>query len=98
MAVLPVAVLVALLAAGCAGTGGYGPRASAPSGPPEHRDGWWHGCNSGITAAYSGHPDAFRIHDRYRENDAYRDGYDAGYQACFEHERKYPKMRARSAG
>ncbi len=83
--------LIAVLAVGlaaCVGT-------RIPAGSPEaYVEGWGHGCDTGYAEAgrgthlFAGYKDGAR----YGEDPEYTEGWDAGYEHCFEEERRTPWM------
>ncbi len=84
----------ALLAvAGLAGCVTTGPMA-VPDGPPGFRQGYVDGCRSGLGDALRDGLEAQYRKDegRYRDDDAYRRGWDEGHGACYEEELKAPRM------
>ena len=65
----------------------------APPGPPEYRQGYAAGCDSGYAAALHPYYRSRRDWPMYRGNQLYRTGWDEGYGACKD---RYNAIRAGS--
>ena len=78
----------------CACTTGLVNPQVPPPGSPIFQDGYLNGCTSGFSdAGRDGYEtDYFRDDVRYASEGDYRKGWDDGYGACFEEEKRTPKM------
>ena len=65
-----------------------------PPGSPAFADGYVHGCYSGFTdAGRDGYQQDYRKDTvRYAREPDYKQGWDQGYAACFEEEKRHPKV------
>lgn len=70
------------------------PQVPPPGGSPAFDEGYVDGCLTGFQdAGRDGYQQAGRKDQaRYLSAADYRAGYDQGYQACFEEERRNPKL------
>lgn len=87
------AALAVALAAAC--TPGLVNPEAPPAGPPAFQEGYLHGCTAGfVDAGREGYQGILRPGDetRYRREPDYRRGFDEGSRACFEEERRRPRM------
>jgi hypothetical protein len=95
---LAAAGAVTLLAA-CTGNL-VNPQVPPPGSSPGFQDGYVDGCLSGFTDAGR---DGYQLRarkdvKRYRQDPEYKNGFDKGYHACFEEEKRTPKMMADPGG
>ncbi|MDH3690957.1 MAG: hypothetical protein OEU36_16035 [Gammaproteobacteria bacterium] len=68
------------------------PRRSLPEGSKVYRMGYLHGCYSGLNEF---NPDlAYYRKDRklFNSDEQYHDGWEIGFNACYERERQFPTM------
>ena len=99
MAIVPLS-RIALAAAGVsvllAGCGpGLTNAAVSPPGSEMYQLGYVNGCPSGyVDAGRVGYESGSYVKDPklYPSNPEYRQGWDQGHMACYEDERRYPKM------
>lgn len=65
-----------------------------PPGSPDFEESYLHGCNSGFTdAGRDGYEQDYRKDAmRYTREPDYKQGWDQGYAACFEEEKRHPKV------
>ena len=79
MLVRPAVLAIALALAGCASSAHR-----APPGPPEYREGYAAGCDSGLSAAGNPYYRARRDWAQYENNARYKTGWTEGFQVCKE--------------
>jgi hypothetical protein len=91
-------VLVACLSRGCA-SGLVKPR-GPPAGSDAFQEGYLHGCNSGYSDADRvGYKNRYAVdQQRYASDADYRSGWEQGHNACYEDERRYPRMSSATRG
>lgn len=65
-----------------------------PPGPPAFEEGYVDGCYSGFTdAGRDGYQQSYRKDTvRYARETDYKQGWGQGYAACFEEEKRHPKV------
>ena len=65
-----------------------------PPGPPVYQEGYLDGCASGFAVAPRAgtETDYRRDEARYANDGDYRRGWENGLNACYEEERRHPKM------
>jgi len=88
------AVLVTIAWLATCGDALVNPQMPPPGGSPAFDDGYVDGCFTGFQdAGRDGYQQAGRKDQaRYLSMADYRAGYDQGYHACFEEEKRNPKM------
>lgn len=71
-----------------------------PPGSPAFEEGYLHGCYSGFAdAGRDGYQQDYRKDAvRYRREPDYKQGWDQGYAACFEEEKRHPKVLGAGGG
>ena len=71
-----------------------------PPGTPAFEEGYVDGCYSGFTdAGRDGYEQAYRKDTvRYAREPDYKKGWDQAYQACFEEEKRHPKVLGAGGG
>ena len=71
-----------------------------PPGTPAFRDGYVDGCPSGFRdAGRDGYEQDYRKDiTRYGRDPEYKQGWDQGYAACFEEEKRHPKVLGAGGG
>lgn len=87
-------ILVALAGAAVGCGPGRGNPQIPPPGPPAFQDGYLAGCPSGFTdAGRDGYQQSYRKDlPRYAGEADYRQGWDQGHAACYEEEKRHPKI------
>ena len=87
-------VIVSFAAFGCACTSGLVNPQVPPPGTPAFQEGYLHGCTSGFSdAGRDGYQTSYvKNEKRYVSEDDYRNGWDKGHAACYEEERRHPRM------
>ncbi len=80
--------------AGCQGGGLANPAVPPPGSTPAFSDGYVDGCYTGYAdAGREGYQPSYRRDAARMQSDAdYRQGFERGHAACYEDERRHPKM------